>query len=150
VKRVNQSIVRITLNRPHAPNALNVELLNSLCDTLRANAKAQIIVLEGAGDRSFCAGEDLKQTLALKTGSAEELRLSFEKLQDLKGLTSSSTAIVIAAVQGYAIGGGAAIALAADFVIGVRMQNFAFQRYPIGHAATGGITLRLVQMAGLL
>jgi len=62
VKCVNQSIVKFTLNRPQALNALNVELLNSLCDTLRANTKAQIIVLEGASDRLFCAGEDLKQT----------------------------------------------------------------------------------------
>jgi len=60
------SIVKITLNRPKALNALNVELLTGLVDALRENQKAQVIILEGAGDRSFCAGEDLKQTLAPK------------------------------------------------------------------------------------
>ncbi len=150
VERVNQSIVKITLNRPHALSALNVELLNNLCDKLREHAKAQVIVLEGACDKSFCAGEGLKQTLAPKTGSAEELQLSFEKLQDLTRLTCSSSAIVIAAVQGYAIGGGAELALAADFMIGGPNAEFRFLEVLIGYAATGGITLRLVQMVGLL
>lgn len=86
VKRVNQSIVGSLSTKPHALNALNIELLNSLCDTLRTNAKAQIIVPEGAGDRLFCVGEDFEQTLALKTGFAEELRLSLQKLQGLTGL----------------------------------------------------------------
>ena len=52
-------------------------------------------------------------------------------------------------MQGYAIGGGAEIALAADFVIG-GPNKFRFPEVPIGHAATGGITLRLTQMTGLL
>ena len=150
VDQISPAIVKITLNRPQALNALNDDLLSSLCNALQANAKAQIIILEGAGDRSFCAGEDLKQTLAPKTGSAEELRTSFEKLQDLTRLTSSSSAIVIAAIQGYAIGGGAEIALAADFVIGGPNTKYRFPEVPIGHAATGGITLRLVPMVGLL
>lgn len=118
VEHVTSSIVKITLNRPRALNALNFELLSTLVTALRENQNAQVIVLEGAGDRSFCAGEDLKQTLAPKTGSGEELRYSFELLQELTRLTSSSKVLVIAAVQGYAIGGGAELALAADFVIG--------------------------------
>jgi enoyl-CoA hydratase/carnithine racemase len=72
----------VTPNQPHALNALNIELLNSLCDALRGNAKARVIVLEGAGDQSFCAREELKLTLAPKIGSAEELRLSFEEPKD--------------------------------------------------------------------
>jgi enoyl-CoA hydratase/carnithine racemase len=67
------SIVRITLNRPKALNALNVDLLSGLVDALRDNQKAQVIILEGAGDRSFCAGEDLKQTLAPKVYFHEQL-----------------------------------------------------------------------------
>lgn len=148
----SRSIARITLNRPRSLNALNVDLLKQLVDALRAahEAKKRVIILEGAGDRSFCAGEDLKETLAPETGSAEELRAAFAKLQDITRLTSSSEALVIAAVQGFAIGGGAEIALAADFVIGGQGAKFRFPEVPIGHAATGGITLRLTQMVGLL
>lgn len=143
-------IVRITLNRPKALNAINVDLLNGLTASLSEYASARVIILEGAGDRSFCAGEDLKQTLAPRTGSPEELREAFQKLQDVTRLTSSASAIVVAAVQGYAIGGGAEIALAADFVIGGPNAQFKFPEASIGHAVTGGISLRLVPMVGLL
>ncbi|KAF7545211.1 hypothetical protein G7Z17_g9354 [Cylindrodendrum hubeiense] len=143
-------IVKIVLNRPRALNALNADLLESLVRALRENAQARVIILEGAGERSFCAGEDLKQTLAPVTGTPQELREAFHKLQDLTRLTSSSQAVVIAAVQGFAIGGGAEIALAADFVIGGPAAKFRFPEVPIGHAATGGITLRLSHMVGLL
>lgn len=143
-------IVRITLNRPKALNAINVALLDGLTSSLREHSSARVIILEGAGDRSFCAGEDLKQTLAPRTSSGEELRESFQKLQDITRLTSSASAIVVAAVQGYAIGGGAEIALAADFVIGGPNAQFKFPEASIGHAVTGGISLRLVPMVGLL
>lgn len=150
VEYPSTGIVRITLNRPASLNALNVELLGELVSALHQNSRARVIILQGAGDRSFCAGEDLKQTLAPKTGSAEELRDAFQKLQDLTRLTSSSGVIVIAAVHGFAIGGGAEIALAADFIIGGPGAKFRFPEVPIGHAATGGITLRLSHMVGLL
>lgn len=150
VERVSSNIVKIILNRPKALNSINVALLDDLVEALRENANARIIILEGSGDRSFCAGEDLKQTLAPKTGSAQELRDAFYKLQDITRLTSSAQSIVIAAVQGFAIGGGAEIALAADFVIGGPGAKFRFPEVPIGHAATGGITLRLVSLVGLL
>jgi crotonobetaine/carnitine-CoA ligase len=143
-------VVRITLNRPSALNAINTELLDSFTKALRDHQNARIILIEGAGDRSFCAGEDLKQTLAPRTGSAQELRAAFSKLQDITRLTSSSQAIVITAVQGYAIGGGAEIALAADFVIGGPKSKFRFPEVTLGHAVTGGISLRLTQLVGLL
>lgn len=150
VEYPSTGIARITLNRPESLNALNVELLDGLVSALHQNSRARVIILQGAGDRSFCAGEDLKQTLAPKTGGAEELREAFQKLQDLTRLTSSSGVIVIAAVQGFAIGGGAELALAADFIIGGPAAKFRFPEVPIGHAATGGITLRLSHMVGLL
>ena len=143
-------IATITLNRPRALNALNVPLLSELVNSFRKSQKAKVIILQGAGDRAFCAGEDLKETLAPRTGSAEELRDSFEKLQDLTRLMASSPALVITTVQGYAIGGGAEIALTGDFVIGGPTTKFRFPEVVIGHAATGGITQRLPLIVGLL
>lgn len=150
VERPSSSIVKVVLNRPKALNAISIDLLDEVVSALRQNANARIIILEGAGERSFCAGEDLKQTLAPKTGTAQELREAFRKLQDITRLTSSAQPIVISAVQGFAIGGGAEIALAADFVIGGPKARFRFPEVPIGHAATGGITMRLVHLVGLL
>jgi crotonobetaine/carnitine-CoA ligase len=128
-------------------NALNGELLEELINSLR-RCRAKVI-LQGAGDRAFCAGEDLKETMA-PNGTQEELKLAFQRLQDITRLTSTAPAIFIAAIQGYAVGGGAEIALAADFVIGRPNTKFRFPEVAIGHAATGGITQRLVQMCGLL
>ncbi|KAL2203969.1 acetyl-CoA synthetase-like protein [Sarocladium strictum] len=150
VDHPSDQVVRITLNRPKALNALNADLLDNLCRVLRQHSDATVILLQGAGDRSFCAGEDLKQTLAPRTGSPEELREAFFRLQDLTRLTSSASAVVVSAVQGFAIGGGAEIALGADFVVGGPKAKFRFPEVTLGHAATGGITLRLTQMTGLL
>lgn len=150
VQHVDADIVKIILNRPKALNAISTDLLQNLVKALRDVAGSKVIILESAGDRSFCAGEDLKQTLAPKTGSPQELRLAFDLLQDITRLTSCSQSVVISAVQGFAIGGGAEIALAADFVIGGPGTQFRFPEVPIGHAATGGITFRLTQLVGLL
>ncbi|KAE8353030.1 hypothetical protein BDV28DRAFT_148454 [Aspergillus coremiiformis] len=144
------AVVKITLNRPERLNAINATLLLELTTALQAHANAHIIILEGAGDRAFCAGEDLKETLAPKTGSADELRVAFNHLQNITRLTSGSSAIVIAAVQGYAVGGGAEIALAADFIVAGPEAQFKFPEVTLGHAVTGGISLRLSQMVGVL
>lgn len=139
----------ITLNRPHALNALNVDLLVGLTDALREVHGGGPVVVRGAG-RAFCVGEDLKETLAPRTGTAEELRTAFELLQDVTRLMVGNPAPVVAAVQGYAVGGGAEIALAADLVVLERGTRIRFPEVPIGHAHTGGISARLPQLVGLM
>ncbi|KAF2495410.1 acetyl-CoA synthetase-like protein [Lophium mytilinum] len=150
VEYPKDGVVKINLNRAKAMNAISVNLLQEVVEALQAHQHSGVIVLVGAGDRLFCAGEDLKQTLAPKTGSAQELREAFHGLQEITRLTSSSRAIVIVAVHRFAIGGGAEIALAADFVIGGPGARFRFPEVTLGHAVTGGISLRLVQLVGLL
>lgn len=140
----------ITLNRPDVLNALNVELLSALVEALRAETgSAGAVVVQGAG-RAFCAGEDLSETLAPETGSPDELRVAFGQLQDITRLMTAAPCPVVAAVHGYAIGGGAEIALAADFVIAGPAAKMKFPESVIGHAPTGGITGRLPLMVGLL
>lgn len=140
----------ITLNRPEVLNALNVSLLTALVDVLRAETvSAGAVVVQGAG-RAFCAGEDLTETLAPRTGSAEELRVAFVQLQEITRVMTAARCPVISAVHGYAVGGGAEIALAADFVIGGPSARMKFPEAVIGHAPTGGITGRLPLMVGTL
>ncbi|KIX04694.1 uncharacterized protein Z518_05564 [Rhinocladiella mackenziei CBS 650.93] len=150
---ISSSILKLTLNRPKSLNAINADLLEELVARLKQagnDPDIRIIILEGEGPRSFCAGEDLKETLAPETGSFEELQTAFHKLQDITRLTSSSDKLVITAVQGYAVGGGAEIALAADFVIGGPNAKFKFPECALGHAVTGGISIRLPHLVGLL
>src|ERR1700730_1779351 len=132
-------VATIALNRPESLNAINVELLAGLVDALRKARDARAIVLMGNG-RAFCVGEDLKQTLAPRTGEASELRDAFEQLQEVTRLITSVQCPVLAAVQGYAVGGGAELALAADLVVAAPDAQFRFPEVPIGHAVTGGIS----------
>ncbi|MFI7067686.1 enoyl-CoA hydratase/isomerase family protein [Kribbella sp. NPDC050124] len=142
-------ILTITLNRPQSLNAINVPLLSELVDALHRAGEPRAVVLAGAG-RAFCVGEDLKDTLAPNTGGPDELRGSFELLQEVTRTLTRISAPVIAAVQGFAIGGGAEIALAADLVLLQKGARIRFPEVPIGHAHTGGITLRLPQLVGLM
>jgi enoyl-CoA hydratase/carnithine racemase len=149
LSQTNGTVRTVTLNRPASLNALNVPLLEGLASALRDGKDSGAVVLRGAG-RAFCVGEDLKETLAPTTGSAEELRRSFDLLQDLTRAMTASAAPHVAAVRGYAVGGGAELALAADIVVAAPDTRLRFPEVPIGHAHTGGITLRLPAIVGLL
>jgi enoyl-CoA hydratase/carnithine racemase len=149
VDRCPDGVSVVTLNRPSALNAINTALLEGLVDALRALHDSGPIVVVGAG-RAFCVGEDLKETLNPRTGGAEELRAAFEMLQDITRLMTSNPSPVIAAVNGFAVGGGAEIALAADLVVMSESARIRFPEVPIGHAHTGGISQRLPMLIGLL
>jgi len=149
IDNATDDVLTITLNRPASLNALNVPLLQGLVEALATVSGQGPVIVRGAG-RAFCVGEDLKQTLAPRTGSAEELRVAFELLQDVTRLMVNNPSPVIAAVQGYAVGGGAEIALAADLVVMAPGTRLRFPEVPIGHAHTGGISLRLPALVGLL
>lgn len=139
----------LRLGRPEALNAINVALLEDLVAALRDVADEPVVVLEGSG-RAFCVGEDLKQTLAPGTGSGDELRRSFDLLQETTRLISGSPAVFVAAAHGYAIGGGAELALSCDLVVGQHNLRLRFPEVTLGHAVTGGISVRLPSLVGLL
>jgi enoyl-CoA hydratase/carnithine racemase len=139
----------LVLNRPESLNALNVELLEGLVAALRELQHEPAFVVRGEG-RAFCVGEDLKETLAPRTGSAAELRESFELLQETTRLLVRARGVAIAAVSGYAIGGGAELALACDLVYADPQAGLRFPEVALGHAVTGGISARLPAIVGLL
>jgi enoyl-CoA hydratase/carnithine racemase len=143
------AVAVVRLQRPHRLNAINVALLEDLVAALRAVAEERVVVLEGAG-RAFCVGEDLKETLAPQTGSGAELRHAFDLLQEVTRLLTGAPAVFVAAVQGYAVGGGAELALAADLVVGETGLRMRFPEVTLGHAVTGGISARLPAIVGLL
>ena len=139
----------LRLNRPEALNALNVDMLEELIDGLRAARDCGAIVIEGEG-RAFCVGEDLKESLAPRTGGAEELRTSLEMLQEITRLMTACPAPIVCAINGFAIGGGAELPLAADLVVAHPSTRFRFPEVSLGHAPTGGASLRLPAVVGLM
>jgi len=107
----------ITFNRPHRLNAINGDLLDDFIKQLivaREDKKASTIVMTGTG-RSFCAGEDLKETSAGK--SFEQWVQETDRLQDIQRLTLRLNKPLIASINGYALGGGCEFALSADIRI---------------------------------
>lgn len=142
-------VVVLRLNRPQSLNALNVELLDTLVERLRECRGDRAVILEAEG-RAFCVGEDLKETLAPRGGGADELRASFDLLQEITRVMTGLPCPVIAVVDGYAVGGGAELALAADLVLAGPGARFRFPEVTLGHAVTGGITARLPPIVGLL
>lgn len=145
---LTDEVARITLNRPEALNAMNVELLDGLIECLGRCDDAKAVTITGAG-RAFCVGEDLRETLAPATGSPEELRSAFARLQHITRLVTALPCPVVAGVHGFAIGGGAELALAADLIVASPDTQFRFPEVPLGHAVTGGATARLPASVGL-
>ena len=137
----------LTLNRPDKRNALNTELTQRLLDELRrADAEASVgcVVLTGAG-QGFCAGADLAEFKGLTDPAAAEARAQLT--MDLHLAFSRMRKVVITAINGAAMGGGAGLAIAADLAV---MAEDARLGYPeTRHGIVAAIVLaNLVRQAG--
>lgn len=139
----------ITLNRPHRLNAINLHLLRAFMShlsTAREDKKAAVIILTGTG-RAFCAGEDLKETAAGKDTAAwmEET----DRLQEVQRLIMKLGKPLIAAVKGYALGGGCEFAMSCDIRIAGESAVFGFPETGVGLTVTTAGTKLLTQIVGL-
>lgn len=139
---VRGSVLLITLNRPESHNSINAALALALENALLrldAEPDLRVGVLTGAGDRTFCAGADLK---ALARG--ESLSPDRDRNRGV-GLLFRHRLVkpLIAAVNGAALGGGTEIALACDLVIAAETATFGLPEATRGLVASGGGTLRL-------
>lgn len=139
----------ITLNRPERLNAINKELLKDFIEqieTARKDNQVVTVVLRGAG-RAFCAGEDLKETSEGK--SLATWMEETEGLQDVQRAIMALGKPLIAAVQGYALGGGCEFALSCDLRIAAEDAKFGFPEVDVGLTVTTAGTKLLSQIVGL-
>jgi enoyl-CoA hydratase len=139
----------ITLNRPDRLNAINGDLLKDFIEQLETagNDKEAIsVILTGAG-RSFCAGEDLKESSAGK--SLETWIEETNGLQEVQRVIMSLGKPLIAAVQGYAVGGGCEFAMSCDIRIVSKEARFGFPETEVGLTVTTAGTKLLSQLVGL-
>ena len=140
-------ITVVTLNRPESMNALTPEAhleLEAVFDAFDADPDQWVAIITGAGDRAFCAGNDLKATAA-----AGELKTEGGAKTGFAGLTSRNmNKPVIAAVNGVAMGGGFEIALACDLIIASENAIFALPEPKVGLVALAGGVLRLPRQIG--
>ena len=149
VVQVKEGIATITFNRPEILNALNEEALkefSNALDEIHANEDIRVLILTGAGEKSFIAGADIKQFLTFNTLKAklfsEMGRVLMNKLQELP-------IPVIAAVNGFALGGGCEVAMACDFIYASENAMFGLPEITLGIIPGFGGTQRLPRLVGV-
>ena len=148
VYEVEEGIATITFNRPKALNALNGALLaelSSALDVIGADEDIRVLVLTGAGDKSFVAGADISELATFDSLKAKSFARSghnvINKLQHLP-------IPVVAAVNGFALGGGTEIAIACDFIYASENAKFGQPEINLGVIPGFGGTQRLPRLIG--
>ena len=141
-----EHITEILLNRPEALNAITPEMhdeLQAAFDDFAGNDSAYICVIKGAGDRAFCAGSDLK-SIAF-AGTSRYPKNGYAGLIERYDLNKP----LIAAIDGFALGGGFEIALACDIILATTRSSFGLPEPLVGAVALGGGIHRLARQIGL-
>ena len=127
-------IGRITLARPEKKNALDLAAARELRESLRefaADSSVRVVLLSADGD-DFCAGADLSALNALLGADAETQRLDAEALGDVFRVMREMPQVVVAAVRGRALAGGAGLATACDLVIAHEDARFGYPEVRVG------------------
>ncbi len=143
---VKDNIAVVTLNRPDKLNALNAQTindLNSVFDELKENEKVYVVVLTGSGEKAFVAGADIKELNKLDMMSAKEFA---EKGQAVFNKIEKFDKPVIAAVNGFALGGGCELALACHIRLASDNAKFGQPEVNLGIIPGYGGTQRLARL----
>ena len=130
---VRDGVATVTLNRPEARNALTAELLRELgaaLSHLNEDDASRVVILEGAGDRAFCAGADLKGLF--RAESILEAREQYTVLAEVLDAIPRMRTPVIARVHGYALAGGCGLAAACDIVVASEDAVFGLPEIKLG------------------
>jgi len=146
--KIEKQIATITFNRPEVLNALNEASLKELShaiDNVAEDGDIRVLILTGAGDKSFVAGADIREFLkfnALKAKLFSEMGHGIvNKLQELP-------IPVIAAVNGFALGGGCEVVIACDFIYASENAMFGLPEINLGIIPGFGGTQRLPRLIG--
>ena len=141
-------VATITINRPRAFNALDTAHLQELLGAVRelsADPEVRCIILTGAGDRAFAAGADIKEML----GKGPEEMRAFSRLgNQVAAALEGATPPVIAAVNGYAFGGGCELAIACDIRLASENAQLGQQEVKLGVPPGWGGSQRLPRLIG--
>lgn len=145
---VSNGVTTLTINRPQVLNALNSEVVRELeCALFELNLDAEVkaIVVTGAGEKAFVAGADIKEMSELSSFEAHEFACRGQRLMLL---INKMRKPVIAAVNGYALGGGLELALACDFIYASEKAKFGFPEVGLGVIPGFGGTQNLSRLIG--
>jgi 3-hydroxypropionyl-coenzyme A dehydratase len=141
-------IAILRINRPEALNAMNVDVISELSkmiDILAVDDSIKAVVITGAGERSFCAGADISYMVNIDPMQAERYATS---AQDVINRIDRLEKPVIAAVNGFALGGGCELAMACDIRIASSNAKIGQPEVTIGIPPGWGGTQRLMRLIG--
>ena len=148
LKEINKQIAWVTINRPEVLNAMNESVLTELVSSIQScidDTSVGVIILTGAGDKAFVAGADIKNMQSMEPGDA----LKFGKSGQQMTLTiENSPKPVIAAVNGFALGGGCEISLACHIRVASETAIFGQPEVQLGILPGWGGTQRLPRLVG--
>ena len=134
----DERVAVITLNRPHADNAITTEMgarLTEILESIAVRPAVRAVILTGAGDRAFSVGSDLRQRKSMTKEDWLRQRQDFDRtLHTMRQLRKP----VFAAVNGIAYGGGSELAQSTDFIIASENATFGQPEAMIGLSAGGG------------
>lgn len=145
---LNQGIYLITINRPEKMNALNKDVftdLNTAVDHINSNPEIKSAIITGAGPKAFVAGADITEFGGLDKAGAMTLA---KRGQDIFSKIENSPKPIVAAVNGFALGGGCELAMACHFRVASENAKFGQPEVNLGLIPGYGGTQRLVHLVG--
>jgi len=145
-------VAHLRLNRPQSANSLDIDLLQALHAAIMAchgDDRVRVVVLSAAG-KNFCAGGDVRVFASKGDALPRYLRMATAHLQVAVGAMVRLNAPVVAAVQGFAAGGGGlGLVCASDMVVAAESSNFLAGATRVGMAPDAGLSVTLPRLVGL-
>ncbi|TCN50068.1 enoyl-CoA hydratase/carnithine racemase [Rhodococcus sp. SMB37] len=143
---LDEGLAVLTIDRPQARNAISLETMDRLDETLDKVGDARVLAITGAGDRAFVSGGDLKELAKLRTvdeaaGMARRMRTICDRIAAFPGP-------VVAALNGHALGGGAEFAVSADIRIAADDIKIGFNQVSLAIMPAWGGAERLAALVG--
>jgi enoyl-CoA hydratase len=142
-------VSEIVVNRPKALNALNADVLQSIVlifDKLSKNPEVRSVIITGAGEKAFVAGADIPSMAQLgQRAIADYVELGQRAMRSIEKFRAP----VIAAINGYALGGGLELALACDIIVGSKAARVGQPEVNLGVIPGFGGTQRLIHRCGV-
>lgn len=141
-------VLTVTINRPESLNALNTEVIGELglmIQYVNDTAEVKGVIITGSGEKAFVAGADIKEIAELNEINARKLS---ERGQEVFAMIEDCEKPVIAAVNGFALGGGCELAMACHFRVASENAKFGLPEVGLGVIPGYGGTQRMTQLVG--
>jgi len=145
----NEGITTVTINRPSKLNALNTETIEELhqaFDNANKDSQTKVIIITGSGNKAFVAGADISEFADFNVEQGQQLAANGQNL--LFNFVSNLNTPVIAAVNGFALGGGLELAMSAHFRLASDSAKMGLPEVSLGVIPGYGGTQRLAQLVG--